>query len=269
MSIVACVKVYDGIVLGAESMTQLTANFNGQAQLVKAYENAQKIFQVAGFPIGILTYGIGNIGRRSIESFVHEFSKTEKAQDPPNPVSVEESAARFYSFMKVHYDEAFNQLPEEARPAMGFLIAGYSADEHLASIWEFVLPQFDGAKPVGDQSAVGAIWKGIWAPFGRLMFGIDPSFEQLLEMDGASPEEIERFRRLVPGLQTQVAFDGMPLADATSYCKFIIQTTIGWCTYAIGSAACGGPIKLATITPGSGFEWVVRPKSYLEGEKHG
>ena len=70
MSIVASVKVYDGIVIGAESMTQLFANVPGNPQpvCIKAYSHARKIFQVGR--LGILTFGGGNIGNRSIESFV-------------------------------------------------------------------------------------------------------------------------------------------------------------------------------------------------------
>src|SRR5437016_2964965 len=133
MSVVATVKVYDGIVLGAESMTQLMANINGQMQWVKSYENAQKIFQIAGRPVGILTYGSGNIGRRSIESFVHEFSRTE---DRNAPVNVEAIAARFFAFMQEHHAKNFGTMAINEQPTMGFLVSGYSAQEHLASEWE-------------------------------------------------------------------------------------------------------------------------------------
>jgi hypothetical protein len=99
------------------------------------------------------------------------------------------------------------------------------------------------------------------------MFGVDPGFEQKLREAGATDAEAERFKQVVNQIKTPVAFDGMPLADAVGYCKFIIQTTIGWCKYALGQAACGGPIKLATITP-AGFEWITPLKPYLEGESH-
>src|SRR5690348_6997487 len=186
MSVVATVKVYDGIVLGAESMTQLTAIVNGVPQLIKAYENAQKLFQVGTFPVGILTYGIGNIGRRSIESFVHEFSRAEAAR-PPEPVDVEQIARRFYTFMRGYYDPAFAQAAPDQRPALGLLVAGYSdqAGQYLASEWEFILPMFDEPQRVRPQEQVGASWRGVGNPFSRLMFGIDPNFEQQLTAAGA------------------------------------------------------------------------------------
>jgi hypothetical protein len=273
MSIVATVKVYDGIVLGSESMTSLTQGIGGQQRLVKAYENAQKLFQVGDLPVGVLTYGAGNIGRRSIESFVREFSRAEKdlsknaTVEQPHLVNVEQIARRFHVFMQRSYSEGYGILPIEEQPTMGFVIAGYSDSEHLASEWEFVLPIHPEPQLVRPQMEIGASWRGVSAPFSRLMFGIDPGYEDVLLEDGATAEEIERLRRAVQGGATQIAFDGMPLQDAIGCCKFIIQTTISWCTYALGIATCGGPIKLATITS-NGFEWVTRPKTYIEGENH-
>lgn len=269
MSVVATVKVYDGIVMGAESMTQITGVVGGQQQLVKSYENAQKLFRVADFPIGILTYGIGNIGRRSIESFVHEFSHSEKTLVEQS-VSVEETAKRFFAFIKGHHSGAFGTIATSDQPALGFIVAGYSQgdQEYLASEWEFILPYHQAPIAVRPQTEIGAAWRGVSNPFARLMFGVDPLLESQLTQAGMPAQEIQRFKQVIAGLATSVIFDGMPLRDAIGYCRFIIQTTIGWCTYAVGSPACGGPIRLATITRGLGFEWVTPPKNYLEGEKH-
>lgn len=268
MSIVSTVKVYDGIVLGAESMTQLTATVNGQQQLIKSYEHAQKIFRVGSLPVGVLTYGAGNIGRRSIESFVREFTRSEEAKRE-EAVDVEQIATRFLAFMRQHYLDGFGAMQRDQLPVMGFMVAGYSDGKHLASEWEFILPQDDKPKPVRGQDEIGASWRGVGGPFTRLWFGVDPSLEQLVLNAGGSQPEVDRIKRMTnENLQTRIAFDGMPLQDAVNFCKFIIQTTVGWCTYAIGSPACGGPIKLATITPGSGFNWVTPPKLYLEGAEH-
>ena len=247
-------------------MTQLTAVINGTQQLIKSYENAQKLFHIGDLPIGVLTYGVGNIGRRSIESFVHEFSQAEKTRNQSN-INVEATARRFFDFMTPHYTQAFGVMP--TAPAMGFVIAGYSDGEHLASEWEFVLPQHSAPQPVRPQNEVGAAWRGVASPFSRVMFGLEPMLEPQLVQAGMPPTEVERLKTVAKGIATPIAFDGMPLQDAIGFCKFIIQTTIGWCTYATGSAACGGPLRLATITRGSGFDWITPPKHYLEGEKRG
>src|SRR5579872_1202137 len=98
MSIVATVKVYDGVVIGAESMTQLLTRVgDGQPVCIKAYSHAQKIFRV-GESVGALTFGGGNIGNRSMESFAHEFSEIEKNLPKETDRTVQEVATRLLNF---------------------------------------------------------------------------------------------------------------------------------------------------------------------------
>lgn len=258
MSIVASVKVYDGVVLGAESMTQLMANVNGQAQFIKSYSHAQKIFQIADLPVGALTYGGGNIGNRSMESFVHEFSQSERGQE--NDKSVGAIASRFLTFLRDYYTRGFGSVPEAQRPMIGFYLAGYSPDQPLASEWEFVLPQAQVAVPARDDQVVGASWRGVGVPFTRLFVGVDPRVDQILASLGLGQDVLQRFRQLAAEqLTSKVAFDGMPLEDAIAFCKYIIDTTIGAATYEIGVPSCGGPVNLAVIGR-TGFHWVSKPK---------
>jgi hypothetical protein len=268
MSIVACVKVYDGIVIGAESMTQLLANFPVpgapgplQPMHIKSYSNAQKIFQIAGLNVGVLTYGGGNIGNRSMASFVHEFSQNQSAQ-PANDRSVQAVADRLLAHIRGYYDTAFGALPEPQRPVIGFYVAGYSPspDQHLGAEWEFVLPQAQASTPVRPGNVVGASWRGVGIPFSRLFFGVDPRVDGILASLGMDAAAIAQFRQLAGAqLQSTVAFDGMPLEDAVGFCKFIIDTTIGIATYEVGNPSCGGPVNIAVITRSS-FRWVSEPK---------
>jgi len=274
MSIVACVKVYDGIVIGAESMTMLLANVPAvpaapggpvpvqQPMHIKSYSNAQKIFRIADRNIGVLTYGGGNIGNRSMASFVYEFSENESALPADSDRSVQAVAERLLAHIRHHYDPAFAALPEPQRPTIGFYIAGYSPgpDQHLGSEWEFVLPQAQAATPARPGNAVGASWRGVGLPFTRLFFGLDPRTDQILASLGMTPAAIVQFRQIAGAqLQSNVAFEGMPLEDAVGFCKFIIDTTIGMATYELGSPSCGGPVNIAVITR-SCFRWVAEPK---------
>ena len=271
MSIVACVKVYDGIVIGAESMTMLLANVaapgaphaqHQQPMHIKSYSNAQKIFRIAQQNVGVLTYGGGNIGNRSMASFVHEFSQNESGLPGDADRSVQAVANRLLAHMRSYYDPAFGALPEPQRPVIGFYVAGYSPapDQHLGSEWEFVLPQAQASTPARPGDTVGASWRGIGIPFTRLFFGVDPRTDQILAGLGLNQAAIAQFRQLAAlQLQSRVAFDGMPLEDAVGFCKFIIDTTIGMATYEIGNPSCGGPVNIAVITRSS-FRWVSEPR---------
>src|ERR1700732_212943 len=87
-----------------------------QPMHIKSYSNAQKIFQIAGLNVGVLTYGGGNIGNRSMASFVHEFSQNETAMPADTDKSVQAVADRLLVHMRGYYDPAFGALPEPQRP---------------------------------------------------------------------------------------------------------------------------------------------------------
>ena len=256
MSIVACVKVYDGLVLGAESMTQLFVNIGGTAQYVKSYSNARKLFQIGDLPVGVLTYGAGNIGNRSIESFLDDFSK----QFKPTDMRIAEVSQALFDFVRGPYEAAFQQVEASQRPPLGFYVAGYSTGQHLGSEYEFVLPGATQPAAARPDEGVGASWRGIAVPFTRLFFGIDPRVDEMLASVGVQPDTIAKFRGLVTqNLVTKVAFDGMPIQDAIGFCRFILETTIGSATYELGMPSCGGPIIIAKITRTAGFRWVTEP----------
>ena len=63
MTIALALKVGDGIVLGADSASTLTAG----SSVVNVYFNAEKVFNLCkGLPIGAVTYGLGTLENRSI-----------------------------------------------------------------------------------------------------------------------------------------------------------------------------------------------------------
>ena len=63
MTIVASVKVRDGLILATDGMTQIQGRVAQPPGVLKSYENARKLFQVGELPIGVMTFGLGNIGQ--------------------------------------------------------------------------------------------------------------------------------------------------------------------------------------------------------------
>ena len=66
------------------------------------------------------------------------------------------------------------------------------------------------------------------------------------------------------GLETVVVFDGMPVQDAINFAVWILDTTIGWATFAVGTPSCGGPLQVATILADAGFAWIARPEPEVQ-----
>jgi hypothetical protein len=252
MTIVASVKVRDGLVLATDSMTQIQGrDDSGQLNVIKTYGNAKKLFQVAGLPLGVMSYGVGNIGPRSIHGFMRDFNRSNQASD------VEGVAKALLAFIKTPFDIEFGTLPLEKKPELGFYLAGYSQGKAFAEEWEFVIPKDAEPEAVRSETNFGASWRGIWPPFTRLYKGYDSRIEEELKKQKLWNESVER---VFKGFEAQVAFDGMPVQDAVDFAVYIVRTTVGLSQFEVGPPSCGGPLQVATILPDSGFEWVLNPK---------
>ncbi|MBM3236559.1 hypothetical protein FJZ31_09705 [Candidatus Poribacteria bacterium] len=261
MSIVASVKVNDGIVLATDSTTQIHGtDQQGNIGFVKSYHNVRKLFRLGALPIGVMFYGIGNIGRRSIENLLLEFIRDKLGE----PCSVEEVSGKLLTFFHSFYMEQFKEVLKQVDsspkqlPLFGAFIAGYSKGTYYAEEWEFVIPRDDKIKKVRDKEAYGASWRGITLPFSRLYNGYDPRLIDALKRLGVDEDII---KQATSGLKSPVIYDGMPVADAINFARYILQTTIGLASFEIGVESCGEPIDIAIILPDGAFKWVEQKSS--------
>lgn len=248
MTIVTCVKVRDGLVLGTDSMTQIQRN----GQILRAYQNARKLFQVGQLPMGVMTYGLGNIGPRSIESLMREFSSA-----LTNQVAVNTVGKALFLFMREHYDSHRATLPEDAKlPALGFYLAGYSRGQPFAEEREFLLPRDTAPIEPRPKEAFGASWRGVEGPFLRLSKGYGPVVRWRLQQRGMAEEDIST---LLDDLEIDALADAMPVQDAIDYATFVLRTTIGYTTFSSVVPPCGGPLQVVTILPDEGLKWLSKP----------
>jgi hypothetical protein len=251
MTIVASVKVRDGLTLGTDSMTHIHANLPGGPQFLTAYQNARKLFQVGQLPIGVMSYGLGNLGQRSIESLMREFGKTLSKQ-----VACSTIAQALYDFIEPQYSALYGSLKDEQKPHLGFFLAGYSRGQVFAEEKEFLLPRDSAPVTPRPKDQFGSNWRGIDIPFIRLCKGYDGVILERLLTSGMAQAAVHK---IIADLEMQVVYDGMPVQDAVNFVTFILKTTIGYTTFSTGVPACGGPLQVATILPDDGFTWVSRP----------
>jgi hypothetical protein len=259
MSIVACVKVYDGIALGADSATQITGRDpHGNINVLKVYQNATKIFQFQDAPVGILTYGIGNIGEKSIETLLREYNINHKIEagnfsSNDKQYTVQNISQGLLQYFRGLYEQQFTAIPQEQKPILGLYIAGYSENESLGEEFEFVIPKDGTHKVVRPPGQFGASWRGISVPFSRLYFGIDPRVEERFTQMGRQ-DVIPIINQLKNEFSSKVIYNGMPIFDAIKFVEFILLTTIKLAYFEIGAPSCSEPIDLAVIKDGK-FTW--------------
>lgn len=262
MSIVACVKVYDGIALGADSATQITGrDAQGNVGVLKVYQNATKIFQFQTAPVGILTYGIGNIGEKSIETLLREYSIAHQIEggyfsSSGKQYTVQKISQELLQHFRGLYDQQFAAVPEGQKPILGFYVSGYSENEALGEEFEFVIPKDVAHKSVRPAGQFGASWRGIAAPFSRLYFGMDPRVEDRLAKMGRQ-DIAPIIGQLRNEFSSKVIYNGMPIFDAVKFVEFILLTTIRLAYFEIGAPSCSEPIDLAVIKDGE-FTWKQR-----------
>jgi hypothetical protein len=267
MTIVASVKVRDGLVLATDSMSQIQATVDeqGHRAVIKTYSNAKKLFQVGTSPIGVMMYGIGNIGQRSIEGLMLDFNANHLTKlSEEQQQSVKGISNALFEFFNDLYQPEFKNIPKEQKMRelrLGFFIAGHSKDKPFVEEWEFLLPRDKQTKQVRPETEFGASWRGIDLPFTRLLKGFDPRSEMKLREHGVSDDVI---KEALHSWKAQIAYNGMPVQDAINFAVFILKTTIGLATFELGPPSCGGPLQVACILPSSGFRWITQPQLSVE-----
>jgi len=276
MSIAMVVKVSEGLVLAADSASTLHGRVEGpggiQEGVLKTYYNARKLLQIGNFPIGVLTWGQAYVGLRTVESLVREWEHDQHWQSRKgyqeahgDSYSARACAEGLCQHLTSAHAREFGNLPEEQRPQLGMIVAGYSEGQFFPEIWRFVLPFEDQAhdqRPDRDgQPDFGASWFGLTEPLVRLHWGRDDAVIKIMsEKFGPSQQEI--YDILQP-LQYQIPFALMPLQDAIEYANYMLNVAIGRYRFVLGPELCGGQIEIAAITPQQ-FDWIARKSWRLD-----
>lgn len=277
MTIAIAVKVGDGLVLGADSASTLS----GDGGVANVYFNAEKICNlVKGLPIGMVTYGLGGLGGRSITALAKDLrdsltngSKSERLD--PAGYTMQWVSRRVRKFF---YEERYlKEYPKKIRDAkgneidvwheMGFFVAGFSATADHAEFWQV---EIDAKGHCGDpvlildQSAAGkAIWAGVPEPLNRLFHGWSAQVANGLMLSGVPASDVQRFLNELP--VEQLVQPAMPIQDAIDLVKYMIDVTVGWVRFVPGPPMVAEPADVAAVTKHEGFRWV-RRKHYYSSE---
>lgn len=274
MSIVISIKVGEGLVLAADSVTTLqTIRPEGKVEVLNTYEYARKLSHIGDLPIGALTWGLEFIGSRNIESLLGEYETKvlQKRYEVVRGLYGEEKKIKSYNlkdiveeifgFLKKTYDQEYGSLPQPQRPVIGMLIAGYSHDEFFPEEYRFVFPNYKAPERIRpDQNGkpvYGASWHGQRDAIQRLYKGYDPKIGQILIDKGIDKKIVVELPKDLVKLEWPMIYDGMPLQDAIDLAEYLITVVIGRFRFLPGAPTCGGAIDIAVITH-KGFIWVRR-----------
>lgn len=263
MTICVAVRVAEGLVLSADSTVALEGTFDTpqgqQRQIMQTFDYASKVTRIKDYPIGIMSWGLGAIQNRSIQSLIMEFEYDYPSSGEQKPYSVKSVADSLLTFIRGKYDTAFP--PESERPAMGMFIGGYSSGQFFSHQYSVEIPaQNDWQDAFPDspngQPHFGAGWYGQIEALTRLISGFDIRSIQALINRGVDEKVVTSWiENDIP--QLPLVFDGMPIQDAIDFANYAINLTIGRFRFGVGTPLCGGDIDIALVRPG-GLQWAQR-----------
>ncbi len=281
MTIAVAVKVHDGLVLAADSAsTLIRRDPAGSSQaIVNVYNTANKVFNLnKKFPIGAVTWGSGSIGPASISTLVKDLRKRFAGDDPAycsweldrNTYKVEGVAQKLREFM---YEERY--LSEfgssSVKPALSFLVAGYSPDKPLAEAYHIEIQEggtCDEPKLVSgsDDAEPMVYFEGQPEAINRLLAGYSEALPEVLSRQLSVPDDqIEPAMGIIDrALSTPLAEAAMPIQDAIDLAEFLVNVTIGYTRFRPGAPTVGGPVEIAAITKHEDFKWVQRKHYFSE-----
>jgi hypothetical protein len=287
VTIAVSVRVNDGVVLAADSATTLMGpgSPDGGAVL-NVYNNANKVFNLRkGSPIGLMTWGLGNIGGASISTLAKDLRERLTAPkagfedwhlDPDN-YQMSEVANLVHRFF---YDELYKPAADAASAAsegvegadsefsdLGLLVAGYSTGEQVAEEFSFNLTPSgsEGPTPLNVGNEAGLMWAGQPEAISRLVNGHSPSLAGVLVQHFGLPADQQGSadEALTQHLSAGLLSPAMPLQDAVDLAEFFVDLSIKWARFSPGTPSVGSPIELAAISKHEGFKWV-RRKHYFD-----
>jgi hypothetical protein len=270
VTVAVAVKVFDGIVVAADSATTLTLP-NGSHQV---YNGATKVFQLhRTLPLAAVTWGLGSIASASIATLAKDLRRRFMGADPmhggwkldPSNYTVENVANRLTEMM---FDELW--APEYAGqiPAVvGFLIVGYSANAPHSEAWKVVLEDpLNHPTPIQVAAPDQAGWLAYAQPeaVNRLFHGYNVEMKaNLLAL--ADPSKRKDMENLLDAQERLAVVPPMPLFDAIDLARFMVDVTCGYSRWLLGPDTVGGPIEIASISRHEGFKWISR-KHYYQAE---
>ena len=230
VTILVVLKVAEGLVLAADSRLTVTA---GDCTVFTS-DSQRKLFAVRDRPIGILTCGAAFLGGRSIASWLAEFCMT----DAP-------TCADLDGILRLLIDK----LPPPDQGSISFVVAGFEQGAaHGPDARIFKVNRFDcGTVHRFDLSDSAIFWDGEFEAITRLLLGFAPAYAPIVTGSASFGAG-----------EVRVPYYAFSLAEGADYVHFLVHTQVQFQRFAAVPQTCGGPIDVATITPGEGWRWLAR-----------
>jgi hypothetical protein len=238
--------------------------------VLNIYNSAVKLFNLRkGLPIGAVTWGSGSIGQDSISTIIKDLRSRFTGDDTehkdwkldPEKYDIATVAQRLKQFVFDDlYVKAFKDFPQ--KPALGFIVAGYSAKAPMADEFQIDIQNGEcvGPRLLRKRDEAGMTWAGEPEVLNRIVTGIGSAMPTILQQNFGVPEQEVPGALAVIRQNMEIPFilPAMPLQDAIDFADFLVDVTIKFARFRPGAPTVGGPIEIAAISKHEGFRWIKR-----------
>lgn len=266
MTLIVSLRVPDGLVLAADSLSTITARLGVAADITtecpeckkeiklpelkmpplqfptSTFSYAQKLFPFHQ-KFGVASRGMAFLNQRSIYYHVQYLEKKHKEKSI-DKVTIAAQIFRDYFDLQIKKQiKVIKTVPDNFYP-LGFHVVGYDGDIGKTMVVDIgknsKVEEFTniGCTISGDRDVVTSLWK----------------------LGEKNPQQ-------------RANYGSFSLQDAIDYAEFLIQTTASYQRFANMIPTVGGDIDIALITPYKEFTWIKRKnlmktlENSMEGEE--
>lgn len=267
MTVCVAVKVYDCIVLAADSAVTIT----GQEGVTNVWQHGNKLFHLhKQLPIAAMTAGWGSFGRASVSQLAKDLrillsGPVKDGGLNPRQYTIGEVVNRANDLFFAAY-KRFVPAPDKEH-SFQLWIGGYGSHDSKAEMWQCGFHEGVKQEPrlvIGPDTTARVIWGGQLSALYRLLLGFDPyALRQALHQHGLDAEEISTLERRMRQIAAKHLVDAaMPVQDAINLAEFLVDVAKRYSRYHPGANVVGGETDIATITKHERFKWIKRKHYY-------
>lgn len=272
MTIAACYRCTEGVVLGADSTTTFYSPFGEPWH----FNFAQKVFELGECStLGIVTWGVAGFHDTSYRTLFAQLADEIGRQPTKSVAAVAECWNQ--KFWPIYRDsfvaerKRYAELtamttrnPQEEEElyirrilgAVGFIIGGYVFDDRTPRAFEVTFNYgSDGSSTPSEVRIFEPVFRGCPNFTERLLQGMDDQLYESIVASGKWSGTRQELTQLVQRVSS-IKLPPIPLREAIDWIYSSIYTTIKAQKFSHLPHVCGGPIEIAVITSDRRFRWV-------------
>lgn len=269
MSVLFAMKVYESLVLAADSA--VTVSTAGNQQRANVYNGANKIVNLyKGLPVAAAYCGIANMGAAPMDVVLKNY-RAKLYRDREADLRLLRGRLSICSIVHdlrryLHDIHAERVTSNAAEQPLAVIVGSIAADQQASELWQIIIePCGNSPDPVQlvPPEEFDVYCGGDKEAFTRILHGIGESAALVLShviKDAAQRDGL--LEGLLAASEVGRWNKAMPIQDAIDFVEFLADLSCRFARFRRGHETVGGPIDIATITRHEGFKWVRRKLYY-------